>query len=134
MLAKRLAVLSLVMGLAIAPAAAQQPPDPATHPNVKDVEISGTDKNSLDVAKNNDAKVKEIWKYDADTAQFVKVWDLDNGGDFLITKNDTTKTHITNSPATDEFNQGDKFRIVCEATDTHGNSTVINSITQNKTP
>lgn len=132
-LTKRLAVFSLVMGFAMAPAAAQQPPDPATHPNVKDVTIRGSPATkSLDVNKNNTAKVKEIWKKQGST--WTLVWDLDGGGNYLITNNSNKKTHITNNPASTAFTAGDEFRIVAEATDADGNSTVINSIDQNTQP
>lgn len=112
--------------LASSPLIAQGPPDPATHPNVMDVEISGTKTNKLEVKKNLDAKVKEIWKYVG--TNWVKVWDLNEGGDYILTNNDTKETRIQNNPVTDDFTQGDKFRIVAEATDEHGNSVKIAEI------
>lgn len=58
-----------------------------------------------------------------------KVWDLDTGGDFIVSSNSTLKTSIQNNPEGDDF-KDDEFRIVCEATDANGDSTVIEDIDQ----
>jgi hypothetical protein len=121
------ALLALFVTVCLA-AAQAQPPDPATHTNVKDVQISGTNINKLEVNKNNTAKVKEIWKYNNNV--WVKVWDLDNGGDYVISGNSSKQTKIQNNPTSESFTKDDKFRVVAEATDSAGNTTIIESITQ----
>lgn len=123
---RRLLHTALLALLAAGPLAAQQPPDPATHPNVKDIQITGTKTNKLEVTKTHEVKVKEIWKYVNGT--WVRVWNLEEGGDYILSNNDTKKSRIQNNPQSEDFNKDDKFRVVVEATDAHGNSVTIEKI------
>lgn len=93
-----------------------------------EVQIEKDTINKLEVKKNNSAKVKEIWKYSG--GAWSKVWDLSDGGPFILSNNNTPKSKIQDNPTNTNFTKDDKFRIVAEAVDSNGNSTVIEEVVQ----
>ncbi|HHM12698.1 MAG TPA: hypothetical protein ENJ16_04030 [Planctomycetaceae bacterium] len=105
---------------------AAQAPDP-DKPNVAEHQIEQSNTERLEVHKSHDVELVEIWKK-VDGAR-VKTWSTTEGGPYEVTGQSSQQTSIRKSDGSD-FVEGDEYRFVIKPTDSQGNSTEIEKVSE----